>query len=108
MEFFPETAWYLEALFNGAMAVLPTLAVVAATGELGARVIKSTRKAWKTIRPGVDEADDLAVQYIAKITGRDPQDVRDFLVSAGDQIAAIMPEKTTDPSMRGLPGAWKQ
>lgn len=94
MELFNESAWYIEMLFNVGMVVLPTLAGVAASGELGAQVIKRTKKVYaEYLRPAIDEPTDPAIMLIATKTGKSPEWVSAQLIDNLDNVVGTLPEE---------------
>lgn len=96
MEFWSQTAWYWELVFNLLMLAIPTLAGVAVLGgsaSLGWRTVHAVRRFWKMIRAAIDEPTDPAIIFLALKSGKSPEVISKFLVENGDLIVAGLPEE---------------
>lgn len=94
MELWTQSDWYIELMLNALLFILPTIAVVAGTGELGSQVIKYTRAIWDAVRPAIDQPTDPAILYIAAKSKREPAEVSDLLVKIGDEIVELLPNES--------------
>lgn len=93
MELWSQVEWYVQLVFNVLMFVLPTLIALAATGGLGAVVIRSFKQVYKEfVRQAIDEPTDMLVVLLANKTGRDAALISRFLLDNLDAIVALLPE----------------